>query len=316
MSIVSINFIDLVISGLFRALRALFFLLPRRACLASGGALGTALFLADNRHRRLALSNLEKAFGRALSPPQRRRIARASFRHFGRMIADDLKWAHLDGARRLALLRVEGAEHIRRALESDRGVLLFSAHLGNWEVASAALSRLGQLNVVARPLDNRLVEAELARFRGGLGARVVSKFQAAKPILQALRRNEMVAILIDQNVLRSQGVFVDFFGFPAATTPALAAFHLRSGSPLVPVFCYPNPDLSYRVKIGPPLEVAPSGQWGRDVLQITALCTKIVEAEIRDNPGQWFWFHNRWKTRPKGESASPGSDTRGGNQRP
>jgi len=145
---------------------------------------------------------------------------------------------------------------------------------------------------------------------------VVSKFQAAKPILRALRDNEMVALLIDQNVLRSQGVFVDFFGLPAATTPALAAFHLRSGSPLVPVFCYPNPDLSYRVKIGPPLEVACSGEWSRDVLQITALCTKMIEAEIRDNPGQWFWFHNRWKTRPEGESPSSGSGARGGNQRP
>jgi KDO2-lipid IV(A) lauroyltransferase len=170
--------------------------------------------------------------------------------------------------------------------------------------------------VVARPLDNRLVEAEMARFRGDLGARVISKFQAAKPVLQALRRNEMVAILIDQNVLRSQGVFVDFFGLPASTTPAPAAFHLRSGSPLHPVFCYPNPDLTYRIKIGPPLEAVPSGEWSRDVLQITALCTKMIEAEIRANPGQWFWFHNRWKTRPEGESAPPGADARGENQRP
>jgi len=316
MTIDSINFIDLLVSGMFRALRALAFLLPRRACLVIGGALGTALYVADKRHRRLAQVNLEKALGRALSPPRRRRIARGTFRHFGRMIADDLKWAHLDGPRRLALLRVQGAEHIRRALQAGRGVLLFSAHLGNWEVASAALSGLGRLNVVARPLDNRLVEAELARFRRSLGARVVSKFQAAKPVLQALRHNEMVAILIDQNVLRSQGVFVDFFGLPAATTPALAAFHLRSGSPLIPVFCFPDPDLSYRVKIGPPLEVISTGEWSRDVLQITALCTKMVEAEIRDSPGQWFWFHNRWKTRPEGESAPPGSDARGENQRP
>jgi KDO2-lipid IV(A) lauroyltransferase len=306
----------MVLSGLFRALGAVFCLLPRRACLASGGALGTAFFLADLRHRRLALSNLERAFGRALSPAQRRRIARSSFRHFGRMIADDLKWARLDGASRLALLQVEGAEHVRRALEAGRGALLFSAHLGNWEVASAAVSRLGRLNVVARPLDNRPVETELVRFRSGLGARVISKFQAAKPILQALRRNEMVAILIDQNVLRSQGVFVDFFGTPASTTPAPASFHLRTRSPLLPVFCYPNPDLTYRVKIGPPLEVAPSGEWSRDVLQITALCTKMVETEIRDNPGQWFWFHNRWRTRPEAESEPPGSDARGENQRP
>jgi KDO2-lipid IV(A) lauroyltransferase len=316
MSIDSVDFIKLVNSFLIQALRTLSVLLPRRACLAFGGSLGTLLYLADGRHRRLALSNLDRAFGGSLSLPRRRRIALSSFRHFGRMIADDLKWAHFSAARRLALLHVEGAEHIRRALDGGRGVLLFSAHLGNWEVASAAISRMGKLNVVARPLDNRLAETELGRFREGLGASVISKFQAAKPILQALHRNEMVALLIDQNVLRSQGVFVDFFGLPAATTPALAAFHLRSGSPLIPVFCHPDAGLSYRVKIGPPLEVLPSGNWSRDVLQITSRCTKMIEAEIRDNPDQWFWFHHRWKTRPEGESASSGPEAGKSNQRP
>ena len=91
-------------------------------------------------------------------------------------------------------------------------MLVFSAHFGNWEVAAQAIARLGPLNVVARPLDNPLIEARLAVFRDRLGAKVISKFQAAKPILQALRRNEIVAILIDQNVQRKEAVFVDFFG--------------------------------------------------------------------------------------------------------
>jgi KDO2-lipid IV(A) lauroyltransferase len=175
--------------------------------------------------------------------------------------------------------------------------------LGNWEVASWAVSRIGRLSVVARPLDNRLLEREIVRFRGKLGARVISKFQAAKPILESLRRNEMVALLIDQNVLRSQAVFVDFFGFPAATTPSLAFFHLRTRSPIVPVFCHMTPSFSYVVKIGKPLEFGLGGDSKQDVLKITQCSTKIIEAEIRDHPSHWFWFHNRWKTRPESEAA-------------
>jgi KDO2-lipid IV(A) lauroyltransferase len=291
--------IDLLSFGFFRALKALFFVLPRRSCLFAGGVFGILIYHLDRKHRRLALANLEKAFGRSCAPTERSRRARASFRHFGRMLADNLKWTHLDAEKRNRLLQVEGEEHIHQALEAGRGTLIFSAHLGNWELASAAISAMGRLDVVARPLDNRRLEQELASFRRLLGANVISKFQAAKPVLQALRQNRMVAILIDQNVMRSEAVFVDFFGLPAATTPGLASFHLRAGSPLIPVFCYPQPDLAYRVKIGRPLDFVPTGDWNEDVLKITQRCTKIIEAEIRDHPGYWLWFHNRWKTRPE-----------------
>jgi len=298
MSRKKINSIDLPAFGAFGVLRSLFFVLPRRACLGIGRLLGSLLFRLDARHRNLVLANLESALGKERPPADRLRIARDSFRVFGQVMADTVKWTHLSHRRRLRLLTLEGGDHLRRALEEGRGVLLFSAHFGNWEVGSLAASRFGRLNVVARPLDNRTLERELLRFRKTLGARVISKFQAAKPILQALRRNEIVAILIDQNVLRSQAVFVDFFGRPAATTPALASFFCRARAPLLPIFCYPTPAFSYTVRIGPPVEVELSGDLEQDVLKITARCTKIIESEIRQNPSLWFWFHNRWKTRP------------------
>ncbi len=304
MSIKTIDMIEFVTFSLFRLLGGVVFFLPRRLCLLMGAALGTLLFYADKKHRRLALSNLDRAFGPRLSPDLRRRIARDSFKHFGQMIAANLKWMHLGESRREELLAVEGENNIRRALEEGKGVLLFSAHLGNWEIASSVISKIGRLSVVARPLDNRLLEKELVRFRNSLGARVISKFQAARPIIRSLRQNEIVAILIDQNVLRSQAVFVDFFGIPAATTPSLASFHLRARSPILPIFCYLTPSLSYRVKIGEPLQVELSGDSKQDVLKITQSSTKMIEAEIRDHISDWLWFHNRWKTRPEGEAAA------------
>jgi KDO2-lipid IV(A) lauroyltransferase len=113
----------------------------------------------------------------------------------------------------------------------------------------------------------------------------------------------MVAILIDQNVLRSEGVFVEFFGKPASTTPSLAMFHLRTGAPLLPVFCYPSSRNTYSIEVGGPVETAKTGDTNQDVLKITQLCTKIIESQIRKNPDFWFWFHRRWKSRPEPESS-------------
>ncbi|MBM3285426.1 MAG: hypothetical protein FJY81_06095, partial [Candidatus Aminicenantes bacterium] len=144
--------IDFVYYMLLRSLRSLFFCLPRRLCLLLGEGVGALLFRLDGRHRRIALINLEKALGSSLSAAERRCIARKSFAHFGRVLADDLKWAHLRQDAKRKLLHVEGKENVRRALEQGNGALLFSAHFGNWEVASLALSQLGPLSVVARPL--------------------------------------------------------------------------------------------------------------------------------------------------------------------
>jgi KDO2-lipid IV(A) lauroyltransferase len=282
----------------YQTVSSFFFLLPRPLCLSLGRAFGRLAFRLDTKHRRLAVSNLQIAFGSSRSPADREKIARASFVHFGQVMADLIKMAFLSDRRRQALLRLEGGGNLRRALERGRGALIFTGHFGNWEVAAFPLSRISRLNVIARELDNKLVERRLLRLRTSLGGRVIYKIRAAREVLQALGRNETTAILIDQNVLRREGVFVDFFGRPAGTTPALAAFHLRTGAPLVPLACFSAPDGSYRLRLGRPLAFRPSGRKTADVLKITQLCTRIIENQIRERPELWLWFHDRWRSRP------------------
>ncbi len=287
--------------AVFLCLKGLFFFLPRRTCLLLGRALGSMAFTLDKRHRRIALSNLQTAFSGELSERQKRAIAKNSLKNFGAVLADILKLPLMGEGKIGGFLTFEGIENLEAALRVGRGVLIFTAHYGNWEVGSWLISRIAKFNVIARPLDNPLLENELDRLRKNLGACVIYKKQAAKQILQALRRNEIVAILIDQNVLQSEAVFVDFFGRAAATTPGLAAFSLRAGSPILPVFCFSRPPHAYHIRVFKPLETDPSGDLSRDVLKITQICTKIIENQIREAPEFWFWFHKRWNTRPPNE---------------
>jgi len=285
----------------FKGMKSFFYLLPRKFSLGVGRQLGLAVYSLDGRHRRIALSNLKTALGSELPPSALKDIARKSFIHFGKFFTDFIKFNHLNEEQREKLIKVEGEENLNLALKEGKGALLFSAHYGSWEIAPYFLSRKAKFYVIARALDNDSLEKELLKMRTTLGAKVIYKQQAAKRTLQSLRAREMVAILIDQNVLRSQAVFVDFFGKAAATTPSLAAFFLRTQSPLVPVFCYPAPGDTYKLEILEPLKINLSGDYDQDVLKITQICTKIIEAQIRKNPDCWLWFHQRWKTRPENE---------------
>jgi len=283
----------------FKKIRIAISILPRRLVLFCGRLLGLAFYWLDKKHRMIAQVNLNNALGSDLSFLSIKKISRRCFIHFGQTFLDLVKFSQLRPEKKNTIIKVEGEEYLKKALQKGRGALLFSAHFGNWEVASPFLSSLAKLNVIARPLDNRLLEKELLKLRTNLGSTVVYKHQAAKSILQALRRQEMVAILIDQNVLRSQAVFVNFFGKKAATTPSLAAFYLRTDAPLLPVFCYPVTSHQYCIKIYPSLKIHLSGNQAQDLLKITQICTKIIENQIKKNPEYWFWFHQRWKTRPE-----------------
>lgn len=277
-------------------------ILPRSICLWNGRLLGRMAYCADKKHRRLALTNLAAAFPTELSKRERNSVARRSFAHFSELFFDLIKLSTMKSEHVRKLIDYSGEEHLQRALGQNRGVLIISAHFGNWEIAPLMISRLAPLYVVARPLDNRPLERRMIALRERFGARVIYKQQASKHILRALRDRSIVAILIDQNVLREHAVFVDFFGKTAATTPGAAMFHLRTGAPIVPVFAYPTSGHRYRIDIMPALRFASPGGGAPDVTAVTQACTRVIEDKIRRHPHLWLWFHDRWRSRPAAEA--------------
>jgi len=157
------------------------------------------------------------------------------------------------------------------------------------------------------------LDERLTRFRALGGNTVVSKRRALAAILRALRSGQGVAILIDQNVQEQDGIFVDFFGRPAATTTVAAALALKTGCALVPTRTVLRPDGGCRVIYERPVEGPAGADRTRAIAALTQSLTTVIEGWIREFPEQWLWIHRRWKTQPPGLAASPaGSPDRGG----
>jgi len=286
----------------FSSLGLLTYLLPRSWGKKMGRFIGRLVYHLDAYHRQVALSNLNLAFKNQKTAQEKQKMARSCFENFGEMIADFLKFPSLSPAKRQALIEVQGLEFFHQAQQQKKGLIIFSAHYGQWEVASFFLSQLGKLNVIARPLDNPWLEKKLTQMRTSLGAKIIYKQAAARPILRKLQAQEIIVLLIDQNVLEDMAVFVDFFGTLAATTPAASVLALRSQTPLLPAFCLPLQNGRYLIEFKPPIYPEQyGGEREEQILQITQQCTKIIESQIKAAPEHWMWFHNRWKTRPPQE---------------
>lgn len=288
-------------AALFRGLLRLSGVVSRPVLLRLGAAAGSLAYVLDRRHRRVALDNLALAFGDAMAEPERRRVTRACFAHFGRILLDTLTFPRITAEDAGRLVEYRGLEHVRAAYARGCGVLVFSGHFGHWELVALMQGHLGlPLALVTRPLDNARLERLLADLRGSSGNLVVHKRNAVREMARALRRGIGVAIVIDQDA-RGDGIFVPFFGRLVSTTPSLALLALRTGAAVVPVASYPRSDGTYLVEYGPEVPVVDTGDRDADVGRITAACTAVIESWVRRRPELWLWMHRRFKTRPPGE---------------
>jgi Kdo2-lipid IVA lauroyltransferase/acyltransferase len=260
-------------------------------------------FHLARRQRNSGLQNLRMAFPE-MSEAERERILRGCFQNIARLLVEFTHFPELNKENISKFVVHDGLDNYLEGLRRGRGVIFMTAHFGAWELSSFAHAVYGfPLKFIVRPIDNRRVEALISRYRTLSGNAPIQRRDAARDVLKALRQNEAVGILFDQNTIRSEGVFADFFGVPAATTPAIALFALRTGAAVVPGFLIWDAALQkHRLRLDPPLELINTGDIDHDVLENTELFNKTLERYIRKYPDQWLWIHRRWKTRPEGEA--------------
>lgn len=286
--------------GGFKLLSSVLRILPERLAQRFGAVLGWVAGSVLRIRRNVVDRNLELAFPDR-SDAWRRRVARASYVHLGREAVAMFRMAGLAAEDLVARTAVVGLETFVEAIEEGHGVVVATGHLGNWEIGGAAVAARGvPLVAVVKGMANRRFDAELTRTRERLGMRVVEMSYAPRDGLRALRSGAVVALVADQNA-REYGVFVPFFGTPASTWRGPAVFSLRAGCPLFvgTVRREPGWHPRYRIELTK-VEAERSGDPERDVVELTAAHTAVLERAVREAPEQYFWQHKRWRTRPAG----------------
>jgi Kdo2-lipid IVA lauroyltransferase/acyltransferase len=250
------------------------------------------------RQRFITIHNLRRAFPEK-SQDEIIAIAKGAYRTLGIVIADFFDIPSLTKENIDNLVEVEGREYYTKALEKNRGILILGAHFSNWELAAVTMSLVLKPAVITyRPLDSPTLDNLVLWVRSSTGNVLIDKERAMRKMLRGLAHNGIVATMIDQNMAWQEGVFVDFFGRPACTTTGLALLALHTDAPVVPGYILRLENGKYRMVIKEEMAVIRTGDEKADILINTQNFTKFIEDTVREYPDQWFWMHQRWKTKP------------------
>lgn len=271
--------------------------LPLPAALRLGRGLGGLLGSVIRYHRADAEDALRRAFPDA-DARWVRETARRCYAHLGMNLVESLRLRRAGRAYVADRVAWSGIETLRRALEGGRGACLLTAHTGNWELACATAPVFGlPLTIVVKPIKGRALDAHVAAVRQAFGLQTLPSRGSYRDCRRTLRDNGLLGFVLDQNMTRDEGVFVDFLGRPACTTAGLAHLAAVARAPVVPVFAERLDGGRHVIHVLPALE-PPADTEPETLRAATQVYTRAIEDFIRAHPDQWIWLHRRWRTRP------------------
>ncbi|MBI4115575.1 MAG: lysophospholipid acyltransferase family protein [Candidatus Omnitrophica bacterium] len=290
-----------------RLVQGLAVLLPREAALLFARGVGRFAFLVARRERERTILHLTWVFENGKTPQEIYDLACRVFIHFAEAAVDVLRFPRLTQENISQL--IVGSENLAtfdRLLSERNGIILLTAHFGNWELMGAYLRLRGyQGAVVARRIYYEKFNQALIELRKSVNLRTIYQDAPARELLKALHQNEILGILADQDVDRLDGVFVQFFGRPTYTLTSPVKLALVTGSPIVPTFLLRR-GKGYELLMGEPIRVQMKGSREETVQEYTAMWSRVLEEKIREYPDQWAWMHRRWKTQPMEEGSPVG----------
>ncbi len=282
---------------LLKGFHALFSALPYGAIRRLGAGLGWFLGRVVRHRRRIVREALARSLPER-TDAERERIADAMYRHLATLVLESLHFAGRRAGEFASRLDVVGRENLEAVRARGGGALLLMGHIGNWELIGLAYTPMWRpLHVVVRPIQNRAIDAYWRSARATLMLSLLPRVDALRDCMKALKRRETVALVLDQNMRRPRGIFVNFFGRPACTTPGLALLSVATNTPVLPIFMLRRPDGRHQFHLLPPIEPPPDRD-KESIHAATQRYTSALEEIIRAHPDQWTWIHKRWRTEP------------------
>lgn len=231
-----------------------------------------------------------------LRPKEVEKIAQKSLNTLARGAAVFVRMPHILQEEDVSWITVEGLSYLEEALKTGKGVLAPSAHYGCWELMAAWTMKHYKAAGVYRPLDNQRLDGYVKNIRCSAGGGLMDRRNVLREAMRWMKQNGILGILIDQN-FAAEGVFVNFLGKPASTTPLVSILARRTGAAVLPVHNHWD-GRQLRIIWEKPMRLSQNADVKLSVQEDTQTMTDYVEKWIREDPGQWLWLHNRWKRQP------------------
>lgn len=265
-----------------------------------GAWLGKTVYFCLGRDRRRALTHLEMALGKSLSCSQRKKIARDSFVTFGQAALEVMRMKKHYHSQIHPHVEFVGYDNFKRIYDRGKGLVVFTGHIGNFELLAAAVAQSGfKTAVIGRELYDKRLDRMLVANRMALGLVNVRTDDSPRTILRLLKDGYVIGFLIDTDSFRVAGEYIPFFGQLARTPIGPTQLGLMAGAAFVPVFCFSLPGGKYRIIFGDELVPESYERSRENVYHLTWKMNEIIENNIRAHPEQWIWMHRRWHNRPK-----------------
>jgi len=279
--------------------------LPLRCVARLGRAGGGLAYWLDARHRRVALRNLTMCLDQEKSPAEIRALAKENFRRIGESFACAAKTATMSFAElRPHVEFVHPEKFLPPPGRPPRSLVVAIGHFGNFEL----YARFGQFAPVYqcattyRALRQPAITRLMQRMREQSGCLFFERRTEGRQLKAALQRNNLVLGLLSDQHAGENGIRVPFLGHDCSTSPAPALFALRYHCPLFTALCYRVGLAQWRIEAGDEIPTRENGQ-PRTLEAIMRDVNRAFEAAVRRDPANWFWVHNRWKT--KGREPKP-----------
>jgi KDO2-lipid IV(A) lauroyltransferase len=274
--------------------------MPQRYLYGFARHIGSLGYKIARKQRKTALESLTIAFGQDKSPAQIEEIAKLCFSFMAKSGAELMFLMDRPGLLEKSV-EIIGKENLDNALSKGKGVILVSAHFGNFPLLLARLALSGyKASGIMRPMRDSRVEKIFLKKRNRFGIKTIysqPRSVCVSNTIKALRNNELVFIPLDQN-FGTGGIFVDFFGRKAATATGPVVLAQRTKATILPCFIIRQKDDRHKIVFEPPLNLENGEDPGKTIVVNIQKLTNIIEYYIRRYPAEWGWIHRRWKSKP------------------
>jgi len=282
-------------------------MLPLSWALWIGRSLGRLWYYGIPIRRGVAQRNVARVFEDKLSPREQRRVVRRCFENLGMFGVEVFRLPALSAAQSERFVERHGWHHMEQALQKGKGVIVVTAHMGNYDLAASSQAIRGvPINAVVKQIHWHPARRFILEARERAGLKLIAPRNSKDDIRKSLHQGEIVTFVIDQHILPPRGIVCQFFGQLASTTPAPTRFALETGAPIIPLWIRRTKSVGHHELIIEPEFVleTPHADHNANLRHNTERLNRHIESWIQQEPEQWLWLHQRWKVQDNPEGWS------------